>query len=123
MKTRILKTRQNRGSAYMTVFVVMILFGAMLAAYLKLVAGQNQLTMRSQTWNRSVAVLEAGIEEAIAHLNKNAAADLTGTFNVNLTADGWAERSGGGWTKTNTVGEDYYIVSIDPFTAGTNFPN
>jgi type II secretory pathway component PulK len=70
MKTQMFRTRWNRGSAYLTVFVVMILFGTMLAAYLKLVGSQNQQTMRSQTWNRSVAVLEAGIEEALAHLNK-----------------------------------------------------
>lgn len=127
MKTRFQPSRPNRGFTYMTVVITMIVVGLMLAAYLKLVAVQNQLTMRSQVWNRSVPVLEAGIEEAIAHLNKNASPDSGGNFNPNMTTDNWVADAEGGWHKTGMVGEDIYYVKIGqwpttPNVTPTNFP-
>ena len=119
MKTRLSSLRRDSGSTYMTVVITMIVVGAMLAAYLQMVSVQNQFTMRSQTWNRSVPVLEAGVEDAMAHLNKNAAADDTGTFVVNLTADGWQSAAGGGWYKVAQIGEDFYYTKITSFTPGT----
>jgi hypothetical protein len=90
---------------------------------LKLVASQNNNTMRSQAWNRSVAVVEAGIEEALMHLNKNGAPDGSGTFNGgNLSTDGWNSSGGSGWWKSNSLGDDYYIVSISSFNPPADFP-
>src|SRR4051812_21587351 len=100
----------TRGMTYFTVVISAVLIGIVLATYLKLVSSQNQNTMRSQAWNRSVAVIEAGIEEALAHLNKNANQDANAFFNLTLTADGWQTVAGGGWTKSNSIGEDFYIV-------------
>ena len=60
MKTRV-STIHAQGFTYLTVVISMIVVGFMLAAYLKMVSVQNQLTTRSQTWNRSVPVLEAGV--------------------------------------------------------------
>ncbi len=102
----------------MSVVITTIVIGIMLAAYLKMVAVQNQFTMRSQGWNRSVPVLEAGVEEAIAHLNKNASADSGGTFSLNLATDGWTAQDQGGWYKSGWVGDDYYYTTISEFTPG-----
>jgi len=118
MKTRLNKACRQ-GMTYFTVIITAVLIGTVLATCLKLVSSQNQMTMRSQSWNRSVAVIEAGIEEALAHLNKNAVSDSSGTFIVNLAFDGWQSKSGGGWWKSNSIGEDYYVVTIGDFTAGT----
>jgi hypothetical protein len=110
----------------MTVVITMIVVGLMLAAYLKLVSVQNQLTARSQVWNRSVPVLEAGIEEAIAHLNKNGSPDAAGTWNPQMTADGWTLDADGGWHKQNVIDGDVYFVKIAPWpivTIPTNFPS
>ena len=126
MKTQLRNNGREGAFTYMTVVITMIVVGLMLAAYLKLVAVQNQLTMRSQTWNRSVPVLEAGIEEALAHLNRNASPDAAGNWNPNMTADGWQPATGGGWYKTNKIGDDMYWVNIAPWpTTGTptNFPS
>jgi hypothetical protein len=106
----------------MTVVVTMIVAGVMLAAYLTMISVQNQLVERSQSWNRSVPVLEAGIEEALAHLNRNAAANAAGVFNINLASDGWTVHPSGGWYKTNTIGDDYYWVRITQFVAGNYYP-
>jgi hypothetical protein len=122
MKTRLNSIRRPRGFTYVTVVVTMIVVGLMLAAYLKLVAVQNQLTMRSQVWNRSVPVLEAGIEEALAHLNKNASPDAAGNFNPQLTADSWIADPDGGWHKLGSVGGDFYYVKISAWPTASSVP-
>ncbi|HMJ89937.1 MAG TPA: hypothetical protein VK530_08980 [Candidatus Acidoferrum sp.] len=124
MKTRLNSQSVRQGFTYVSVVIAAVLIGLILATYLKLVASQNQMTMRSQAWNRNIAVVEAGIEEAMAHLNKNAVWDIsTGTYTVNLLSDGWAAASGGGWTKTANIGDDYYVVNISQFAPAANCPN
>jgi hypothetical protein len=127
MKPLLDPIRRRSAFTYMTVVVTMIVVGLMLAAYLKLVAVQNQMTVRSQTWNRNVPVLEAGIEEAMAHLNKNGAPDEAMVFNVSkLSADGWSGGTSSGWTKTTPgkLDNDYYFVSIGSWNvAGGLAPN
>src|SRR5436190_16764198 len=121
MKIRI---SPRSGFTYMTVVITMIVVGLTLAAYMKLVVVQNQLTMRSQTWNRSVPVIEAGVEEAIAHLNRNAAA-LTGVFDpARLGQDGWEGNSTDGWLRSGQIGNDYYFVRIGAWTGlSSNYPS
>jgi hypothetical protein len=123
MKTQLTPRPQRGGFTYMSVVITMIVTGIMLMAYLSMINVQNQLTMRSQAWNRSVPVLEAGVEEAIAHLNKNASPSAAGVFNLNLASDGWVV-SGTGWRKSNSIGDDYYITTIGAFTPGPfgNYP-
>ena len=112
-------TARKRGFTYAAVVITLIIVGGTLASYLHLVAHQNQQTMRSQAWNRTVAVIEAGIEEALAHLNGNAAPDEFGAFNLaNMATDGWMDNGAGGWTKTNWIGDDYYGVTITQFAPG-----
>jgi hypothetical protein len=126
MKTQLRISRREGAFTYMTVVITMIVVGLMLAAYLKMVSVQNQLTMRSQIWNRSVPVLEAGIEEAIAHLNKNASPDAAGNWSPNMLADGWSPDADGGWHKTGQIGEDIYWVRIEPWpivSMPSNFPS
>ncbi len=124
MKIRLALNLARRGFTYVSVVIAAVLIGLILSTFLKLVASQNQMTMRSQAWNRNIAVVEAGIEEALAHLNKNGAWDWqTFTYTGNLLVDGWSAADGGGWTKTAYIGEDYYVVTISPFAPGTNCPN
>jgi hypothetical protein len=126
MKTQFIPNKRPQGFTYMTVVISMIVIGLMLAAYLKLVAVQNQMTVRSQTWNRSVPVLEAGIEEAIAHLNKNGAPNSNGFANLtSMRGDGWDNHGSptGPWTKEGWIDDDYYQVTISSWNgAMTGFP-
>ena len=122
MKTHSSINRRAGGFTYLTVVITMIVVGFMLAAYLKMVTVQNQLTVRSQTWNRSVPVLEAGVEEAMAHLNRNGAPDASGNLPGTLSADGWSGNAAIGWSKFGWLDKDFYFVQISQWVAGSHYP-
>jgi hypothetical protein len=93
--------RQN-GSALLVTLVVSALVGVSLYAYLSLVHTQNLSIARSQAWNYSMAIAEAGIEEALTQIRKNWG---------HLERDGWTE-SGGCFVKQRTLDEGYYQVMV-----------
>jgi hypothetical protein len=109
--------RGEQGNALMFTIVLTGLIGFVLAAYLTLVQSQNSANVRSQSWNSAMPVVEAGIEDALAHLNKN------GATNGSLTTDGWTASSGG-FTVTRSVGDAFYKVEILNYApgSGTNTP-
>jgi len=57
------------GSVLVTSVVVITIIGIVLGSYLLLIRTQNSSVARSQAWNAAIAVAEAGVEEALAHLN------------------------------------------------------
>lgn len=77
--------------------------GAALATYLSLTGSQNQMTQRSQAWNTCIPVAEAGVEEALAHLNANKTNQLA--------TQGWT-LVGNLYSKSNAVGRGNYRVTI-----------
>jgi hypothetical protein len=97
--------RTARGSALMVTMVVTAIIGFSLASYLTLVSAQNRSVVRSQTWNSTIPIIEAGIEEALAHLNKNG---LT-----NLFSQGWKNEYGYAVRK-RWLGDCRYMVAITP---------
>lgn len=103
----LVRLRFERANTYLNVLVIALLTGIVLAAYLKMVANQNASTMRSQAWNRCIAVTEAGIEEALTHLNKN------GTNASGLVRDGWWDL-GGVYYKRGYIDDSIYEVTITP---------
>ncbi|HEY0549446.1 MAG TPA: hypothetical protein VGF13_07560 [Verrucomicrobiae bacterium] len=130
MKTQLVPNIRRQGFTYLTTVITLIVVGIMLGAYLKMVSVQNQLTVRSQTWNRSIPILEAGIDEAVAHLNKNGAPDDFGVVDLaklsNFT-DGWVNDGApaltGPWHKTGSIDGDIYWVSISAWNGSTaSFP-
>ena len=76
-----ISVQRASGSAVVMVLVCVVLIGVTLGSYLHLVSNQNLSIMRSMSCNSAVAIAEAGIEEAMAHLNYNT---------TNRTRDGWA---------------------------------
>jgi hypothetical protein len=101
MKTRISKTT---GSALLVTMVITASMGAALAGYMKLVEYQNRAVVRSQYWNTAIPVGEAGIEEALTHLNK--------VGDGNRATNGWTLRDGK-YYLTRTVGDSRYEVWIN----------
>ena len=97
-----IKVNGESGNALIIVLVVSALMGVSLASYLGMVSNQNMSIMRSLAWNTAVPVAEAGVEEAMAHLNKN----LT-----NRTADGWT-LVGTNVVKEKTIGDGKYRTSV-----------
>jgi Putative Ice-binding-like adhesive domain len=91
------------GSILAIMLIMTTLIGLMLAAYLTLVGSQNKFTQRSQVWNNAIPVCEAGVEEALAHINYNGTSD----FGMN----GW--RLANGFYVKNRTNEDVrYEMSI-----------
>jgi len=106
MKLLVSPNRQ-RGSILMMTLILTGLIGFTLASYLTLVSAQNRSVVRSQTWNSTIPVIEAGIEEALAHLNNNG---LT-----NLYTQGWRYQYGYA-TRKRWLGTSRYTVAITPQT-------
>src|SRR5262245_26315521 len=66
MKPAIGKSQQ--GSVLVMTVVSCALIGSVLCSYLVLISGRNQRAMRAMAWNSAIPVLEAGLEEALTHL-------------------------------------------------------
>lgn len=91
MKTTQQKSRQDRGIA-LIITVILIAFAALyFITYLVLTSNEYNTVARSQTWNSALPVAEAGVEEGLALVNKNAY-DTTAITNWPVTAslDGWS---------------------------------
>src|SRR5437773_8236157 len=72
------------GSTLLLTVVATGIIGLMLAAYLSLVKVQNISGFRSQAWNATIPVIEAGIEDALCHLNAHGSNAVPG-----LRSEGW----------------------------------
>jgi hypothetical protein len=105
-----IELKRNGGSILVVILVITGVIGVTLASYLHLVSNQNISIMRSMAWNEAVAVAEAGIEEAMAHLNRN---------RTNRNRDGWALDGTNVW-KEKTIGSQKYKTYIE---ATAEFPN
>lgn len=110
MKIRIAQTNtRDRGSALIIAVLTVMIIGLVLGSYLTLVSRQNESVIRSMAWNATVPVLEAGIEEALAHINQ-VGSDLN-----RLGENGWTMASDGWYMKTRTLGDGSgYITRIRP---------
>ena len=101
MKTRSFYSRRS-GSVLVTTLVLAMLVGVVVGALLIISQQHNTLTARSQTWNREIPIAEAGIEEAMAHLNSKPAT---------LAANGWTN-SGSNVVKSRVLGDGYYYTTL-----------
>jgi hypothetical protein len=108
MKTLPSTSKGSEASILLVTLCTTAIIGLALVAYLQLVINQNQLVTRSQVWNICMPVLEAGIEEALAHCNAN--------YQTNMVSNGWS-LSGSTYRLTNWLDDCYYEVTIS-----TNLP-
>src|SRR5437773_1680786 len=111
--------RALRGNTLLIVLIVTGLVGFTLAAYLTLLRSQNYNTVRSQAWNATIPVIEAGLEDALSQLNTHGS--------TNLACDGWTVTADGIYypsTVKRTVGDNYYVITITNFNPATlnNYP-
>ena len=97
-----IQVHRAAGSVIIVVLVTVILIGITLGSYLSLVSNQNLSVMRSMAWNNAVAVAEAGIEDAMAHLNYNT---------TNRTRDSWT-LTGTNVLKERMLGTNKYKVYL-----------
>ncbi len=115
MKLQLPSSRRCAGNTLLLTLVIAAVVGFILVAYLNLVRAQHMATMRSQAWNVAVPVIEAGIEDALAHLNAHAGSSLA--------CDGWHSAGSYYWLYRH-VGDHFYIVTISNYFVGitTNAP-
>src|SRR6266576_301786 len=97
-----IKTHQERGNVLLITLVVAGLIGVVVASQVVLINRQNSFNMRSQAWASEIPISEAGIEEALAHLNSQPAS---------LATNGWSLVSSN-YVKTRTFADSYCYVEI-----------
>lgn len=97
MKLHLYRGRGRDGGALVFTLLIMSVLCFLMASYLSLVGATNQSGFRSLAWNNAIPVVEGGIEEALAHLNKNG--------QTSLVADGWVQDASG-FTKRLQLGTD-----------------
>jgi hypothetical protein len=106
------KNQKVAGNALLVCMMATAIVGIILAAYLTLIKSQTQSVARSQVWNTTVSLIEAGMEEALAHLNTHG--------ETNLLCDNW-QLSGTKYVlPPRALGDGFYVVSIEAWVAGTN---
>jgi len=112
---KILRTRSDQsGNVLLLALVGTAVIGIMLGAYLTLVKSQNQGVARSQVWNSTIPLIEAGMEEALTHMNAKGATNM-------LSEPGWS-KVGDKYVLQRSVGDGYYNVCVYNYFpgAGTN---
>jgi hypothetical protein len=83
--------------------ILSTVFGITLLGYLNLVGSQYRFISRSQVWNEIMPFAEAGVEEALAHINYSGVGNLSG--------DGW-ELIGTNYVKSVDLSSGAYKVWI-----------
>jgi hypothetical protein len=112
MKTFARNSRKQQGNTLLLTLVMTGLIGFLLASYLTLVRSQNASTMRSQSWNSTIPVIEAGIEEALTHLYKHG-------DDPSLHSQGWQKLAGVNvYALRRDLGRDQYEVTISNWVSG-----
>ena len=78
---------RRAGSILVITLIFCMLIGTVMVAYLSMVKSQHKFTYRAQTWNNCIPLCEAGVEEAMAHINN---INTTSNFAIN----GWVLYNG-----------------------------
>ncbi len=104
---KLLSKKREQGSVLVIAMITGLAIGIVLASFLTLISSRYKLTMRSTAWNAAMPVLEAGIEEALAHAHKDPMKPYT---------DGWTATVIGGQTvhtKTRKLPDgSYFYVAL-----------
>ena len=113
MKIRTSIHHRIQGTTLVVCLMTVAIICIALASYLTMNQQEYVNVVRSQTWNRTMAVSEAGTEEAMAMINKyaNTATPLTSWTNSTY-ADGWTTLNNNCYYLRRYVGPDYYDVYI-----------
>src|SRR5262245_28551384 len=113
MKTKQYKYHGNEGGVLMVALITCLVIGIVLSSYLIMLQSENVSVWRSQGWNQALITAEAGADEAMSHLN-------SGITTNNLAVNSWVNTGLGKYSKTNYLGDNYFIVTIEIPPAVTN---
>lgn len=103
---------RNAGSVLIASLIICAIIGVTLASYLVMVSTQAISVTRSQAWNRSLPLAEAGVEEALAQINRNAPFFQPADATNGLTANNWTQTGNVFKAPRRYLGSHYYDVTI-----------
>ncbi len=106
MKLKLNPFVKGKASALLVTVFFIVVLTISIGGYMTYVTQQARLGARSQAWNMSMSVAEAGIEEGFEHLNDDAS----------LGINGWTSTASGVYTLTRTLSGTFsgnYTVVID----------
>ena len=83
-------SRDQSGSILFTTLIIAGILGVGLASYLTLVGQQSRSVARSQNWNQSLVLAEAGIEDALQLMNKFAGSPALTNWVNTSAVDNWS---------------------------------
>jgi hypothetical protein len=103
-----MKIRTHHAPQAGNVFLISMIVTSMLClislgSYLSMSSAENAVVMRSLAWNTALPLAEAGVEEALSHVTKNAA---------NYAVDNWTFNGTNYSRPSRTLGGGYYNVSF-----------
>jgi len=104
--------RSQDGSVLLVSLLIAAILGTVLASYLILTQTQNLSVARSQQWNTAIPLAEAGVEEALSHLNAGAPYFDPAEATNNLVSNGWTYSGGLLHSPRRYLGQDYYDAAI-----------
>jgi hypothetical protein len=97
------------GGVLLVVLTASAILGISLASYMQYTVTQSRSIARSESWNAAIPVAEAGIEEALAHVNDS-------VIGTNFALNGWTVVSNQFQMAGNITGGRYVVrVSTDRF--------
>ena len=111
------RLNNESGSVLATTLIITFVIGATLASFLVLTQNQTFANARSQSWNQSMAVTEAGVEDAMQMINKynfDPTRLLEWSQDADNLLDGWQPFGTDAYRTFRWVGTDYragyYVV-------------
>jgi hypothetical protein len=113
MKLNTRKQSQQIASVLMVTLLFCVIIGTTLASYLLMAQNQNLTVMRSQNWNTTLSVTEAGVEDALQMLNNNPGTfDQLTNWTLATASDNWSALPGNVYHVTRYLGSNYYDAYI-----------
>lgn len=97
--------RSQKGSMLLITLGFVVLCGMTLASYYMLAQQEHRTVIRSQSWNSSLGLAEAGVDEALAQINASPA---------NFSANGWGSNGTNYGPVARTLSGGSYSVYITP---------
>jgi hypothetical protein len=109
-----LRNSTERGGVLLVVLISSLIMGVTLGSYLQYTATQSRSIMKSQSWNAAIPVAEAGIEEALSHINDS-------VIGTNFALNGWTVVSNQ-FQRSGTINGGRYVarISTDRFPTITS---
>jgi type II secretory pathway pseudopilin PulG len=118
MKTQLLSQPRQRGNVLLASLIISAIMGVTLASYLIMTQAQYRSVVRSQVWNASMALTEAGVEDGLAMINKyNGSFDTLHQWTNSVSSENWSALGNNvyhtrRYVSTDNWGTNYYDAYI-----------